>query len=77
MKVEPNSFKMAIETAQKIKDKSPVIDGLAKVMVGVRHSLELLAVCGDVEVALLEVTEGGIEVKGVSFMIAVKLRLDA
>jgi hypothetical protein len=76
-KVEPNSFKTAIEIAQKIKDKSPVVDELAKVTEGILHALELPTVCGDVNVALLEVAEGGVEVEGASFAIATEPRLVA
>ena len=72
-KVKPNGFEIAIETVQEIEDKSPVIDGLVEVIEGVCHALEFLAVRSDVEVALLEVAEGGVEVESTSFTIAAEL----
>ena len=72
-KVKPNGFEMAIETAQEIEDKSPVVDGLAEVAEGVCHALDFPAVRSDVEVALLEVAEGGFKVESTSFAITAEL----
>lgn len=73
VKVELYGFEAAVETALKVEGKSLVVDRLAKVMEGVCHALELAAVLGDVEVALSEVTEGGVEVEGASFIVTMKL----
>ena len=71
--MKPNGFKTAIETAQEIEDKSLVVDGLAEVADGVCHALDFPAVRSDVEVALLEVAEGSVEVESTSFAITVEL----
>jgi hypothetical protein len=74
--METDSFEAAVEAAQKVEDEVPIGDRLSKVAKSICHALELAAVCGDVEVALVEGAEGGLELQSPCFTIATELRLN-
>jgi hypothetical protein len=71
--METDSFETAVETAQKVEDEGPIGDRLTEIAKGVRHALELAAVRGDVEVALVESAKGGLELESPCLAIAAEL----
>jgi hypothetical protein len=64
-----------IQTANEVEDEGAVGDDFTQVAQRVRHALQLLAVVGDVQIALNEVAELGVEEEGACLAVVEELGL--